>query len=71
MTSNTETLAFLYKRAYESLKSSTVSYFGATSQTYKHENSILSERVNIYQNSLNRIQGENSKRYGESEKRER
>lgn len=59
---NIQTLSYLYKKAYENLKSSSFTFFGATYQAHKHESSVLSEKLDIYQNSLNRIQGEQAKR---------
>jgi len=55
-------LAYLYKKCYDGLKTASFAYFGSSLQSQKYETNLLNERIGFYQNSLNRIQGESSKK---------
>lgn len=66
-----ESQAFIYHKAYEGFKAAAFSYFGSSSQTQNHHNSMLTEKLNLYQTSLDRIQSEQAKRTQEYDVRER
>lgn len=51
-----ESQAFIYQKAYEGLKAAAFSYFGNSSQNQSHHNNLLTEKLNLYQTSLDRIQ---------------
>ena len=53
-----ESQAFIYQKAYEGLKAAAFSYFGNSSQNQSHHNNLLTEKLNLYQTSLDKIQGE-------------
>lgn len=51
-----ESELFLFSKAYEGLKAAAFNFFGSSRQTQVHHNNLLTEKLNLYQTSLNRIQ---------------
>lgn len=50
------TLSHLYKKCYEGIKTNSFTLFGSLLQNRQHETGLLRDKLDFYQNSLNRIQ---------------
>lgn len=66
-----QTLAHLFRKCYEGIKTNAFTLFGNIMQTDKYEKGLLQEKLGFYQNSLNRIQEDHSKKAQEADEKER
>jgi hypothetical protein len=66
-TANEQTLAHLYRKCYEGLKTNSFTLFGSILQTQSHERGLLTEKLGFYQESLNRIQDDHMKKTTQSD----
>lgn len=66
-----QTLHYLYKKCFEGIKTNCFALFSNVMQTQKYETETLQDKLGDTSDSLNRLQGENSKKMQEMGSRER
>jgi hypothetical protein len=64
-------MSVIHKKCYEGLKSMTINFFSTLKQSQQLQSNILTEKLNMYQNSYTNLQSECTKKNEEADSRER
>lgn len=68
---NKETMSVIHRKCYEGLKATTINFFSTLKQSQQLQSNILTEKLNLYQNSYTNLQAECTKKNEEADSRER
>lgn len=68
---NKDTMSVIHKKCYEGLKATAINFFSSLKQTQQLQSNILTEKLNLYQNSYTNLQAECAKKNEEADGRER
>jgi hypothetical protein len=64
-------MSVIHKKCYEGLKSMAINFFSTLKQSQQLQSNILTEKLNMYQNSYTSLQSACTKKNDEADTRER